>query len=72
MNDDEENFFLDIQLSGLVLVSAEEKDAAVEEVNRMLSRVLKKRNVLNLKYKVNLLSETDIQMSMAVEDEFDN
>lgn len=72
MNDDEENFFLDIQLSGLVLVSAEEKDAAVEEVNRMLSRVLKKRNVLNLKYKVNLLSETDIQMSMAAEDEFDN
>lgn len=71
MNDDE-NFFLDIQLSGLVLVSAEEKDAAVEEVNRMLSRVLKKRNVLNLKYKVNLLSETDLQMSMAEDDLFEN
>jgi glycine betaine/choline ABC-type transport system substrate-binding protein len=69
---DDENFFLDIQLSALVLVGAEEKDAAVEEVNRMLSRVLKKRNVLNLKYKVNLLSETDLQMSMADDDLFEN
>jgi glycine betaine/choline ABC-type transport system substrate-binding protein len=69
---DDENFFLDIQLSALVLVDSEEKDAAVEEVNRLLSRVLKKRNVLNLKYKVNLLSETDLQMSMADDDLFEN
>jgi hypothetical protein len=71
MNDDE-SFFLDIQLSALVLVSAEEKDAAVDEINRILSRVLKKRNTVSLKYKVNLISETDLQLSMGQDEEFEN
>ena len=60
-----EKYYIECSLDLIVEVSEEDKANVMKKINGIISSVLKGENVLHLSKNINLISESDIILSMA-------
>jgi hypothetical protein len=64
MSDEGEKVFLEFTLEGVLRVTLEEKESAIKELTRILSRAMKSRDLIRLNSNISAISERDIMFAM--------
>lgn len=60
LDNNKENYFIQITLDGMIKVSEDEKDQSIKEISLLLSKILKRNGMISSKSNINVISELEV------------
>ncbi len=72
MSAENEKIFLEFTIDGVIRVPIGEKDPAIKELTKLLSKVMHSRDLIKLDTNITALSERDIMFAMYAQNPYDD